>query len=83
MWFAPIRLVEYSGDTIILGIPNNFFEDWLRDNYFGLLTDAVGHTFGKFKQIEFRVVGTPEVQESDAVGGTGSGSWSEGAGSSE
>jgi chromosomal replication initiator protein len=83
MWFAPIRLVEYSGDTIILGIPNNFFEDWLRDNYFGLLTDAVGHTFGKFKQIEFRVVGTPEVQESDAVGGTGNGSWSEGAGSSE
>lgn len=62
MWFAPIRLVEFSGDTLVLGIPNNFFEDWLRDNYFGLLTDAVGQTLGKFVKIEFKVV-APEAKE--------------------
>jgi chromosomal replication initiator protein len=56
MWFAPIRMVEFSNDTIVLGIPNNFFEDWLRDNYFGLLTDVVGQTLGKFVTIQFQVV---------------------------
>lgn len=56
MWFAPIKMIEFTGETIVLGIPNNFFEDWLRDNYNGLLTDVVGQTIGKFVRIEFRVV---------------------------
>lgn len=65
MWFAPIRLVEFNGETLVLGIPNNFFEDWLRDNYFGLLTDAVGQTVGKFVKIEFKVV-SPETSSSNS-----------------
>lgn len=56
MWFAPIQLVSFDGETVTLGIPNNFFEDWLRDNYFGLLTDAVSQSMGKFLKIEFAVV---------------------------
>lgn len=60
MWFAPIRMVGYTEDKITLGIPNNFFEDWLRDNYFGLLTDVIGQTIGKFVSIEFEVIESPE-----------------------
>lgn len=41
LWFAPIRAISLQGDEITLEVPNDFCEVWLKDNYAGLLKDAL------------------------------------------
>lgn len=44
LWFAPVRAVKLSQDgqeKLVLEVPNDFCEVWIRDNYSGLLRDVV------------------------------------------
>jgi chromosomal replication initiator protein len=54
LWFAPVRAVELQSDAITLEVPNDFCGVWLKDNYLGLLRDALTHASGQTMQIEFR-----------------------------
>jgi chromosomal replication initiator protein len=55
LWFAPIRAVDYSGDSITLEIANDFCEFWLKDNYLSLIQDALATAAGHHVAISFRV----------------------------
>ena len=46
MWFAPLRAHTMDGHKIDLHVPNEFCEVWLKDNYLGLLQDAVAVAAG-------------------------------------
>jgi len=42
LWFAPIRAVDLKeSEKLVLEVPNDFCEIWIRDNYSGLLRDVV------------------------------------------
>ena len=40
-WIAIIRPVGIQGDTMILGVDNDFYQTWLEDNYLQLIVNAL------------------------------------------
>lgn len=55
LWFAPIRQNTYDGETVVLEVANDFCEVWIKDNYLGLLRDALMHAAGEEVEIRFLV----------------------------
>lgn len=55
LWFAPLRGARLNGETFVLEVANDFCELWLKDNYLGLIRDAVTHAAGRQLQIDFAV----------------------------
>jgi len=53
LWFAPVRAVTLENDVVTLEVPNDFCEVWLKDNYLGLLRDAMVQATGAPMQIKF------------------------------
>jgi chromosomal replication initiator protein len=75
LWFAPLRAAEVTDETITLQVANDFSELWLKDNYGGLIQDAVTHAAGKPLKIRFQVGGpapasTPPAHHSRSRHGT-------------
>jgi len=42
LWIDPVTFLENKDDTIVLGCPNKFSRDWIRDNYLGLIERRLG-----------------------------------------
>ncbi len=40
-WIAVIEAKDLSGDQLVLRVANNFYQNWLEENYFSLIQDAV------------------------------------------
>src|SRR5687768_3876546 len=55
LWFAPLRAGGVNGESITIEVANDFCELWLKDNYGGLIQDAVTHSAGKPLKVNFRV----------------------------
>lgn len=55
LWFAPLRQGAVNGESITLEVANDFCELWLKDNYGGLIQDAVAHSAGKPLKVHFKV----------------------------
>ena len=53
MWFAPLRACVADGQQITIEAPNEFCEVWLKDNYLGLMQDAVAVAAGYRLQVKF------------------------------
>jgi len=56
MWFAPLRACALDGQHITVEVPNDFCEVWLKDNYIGLLQDAVAVAAGCKLLVKFKVI---------------------------
>jgi chromosomal replication initiator protein len=54
MWFAPLRATIFDGSQITIETPNEFCEVWLKDNYLGLMQDAVAVAAGCNLQVKFK-----------------------------
>src|SRR6202789_1060787 len=57
MWFAPLRACAMDGQQLAVETPNEFSEVWLKDNYLGLMQDAVAVAAGCKLQVRFKVTG--------------------------
>src|SRR3954468_22930149 len=57
LWFAPLRGKELNGDYLTVEVANDFCELWLKDNYGGLMQDAITHAAGRPLKIKFHVGG--------------------------
>src|SRR5215831_20022204 len=60
LWFAHLRARVFDGDRLVLEVPNEFCEIWLKDNYMGLLHEVVETASGRKLEIHFEA-GTSEV----------------------
>ena len=54
LWFSPIKAISLDKGTILLEVPNDFCEVWLKDNYAGLLRDALAQASGSQVTVQFR-----------------------------
>lgn len=54
LWFAPLRASALDEHQITLEAPNEFCEVWLKDNYLGLMQDAVAVAAGSKLQVKFK-----------------------------
>jgi chromosomal replication initiator protein len=60
MWFAPLRPCGVDGQHLTMEAPNEFCEVWLKDNYLGLMQDAVAVAAGCKLQVKFKVTNTSQ-----------------------
>ena len=56
MWFAPLQASAMDASHITIEAPNEFCEVWLKDNYLGLMQDAVAAAAGCKLQVKFKAI---------------------------
>ena len=54
-WFMQMAPLALSDDRLVLGVPNEFFKDWVSERYAGLLGSHLSHVANKKLRIEFSV----------------------------
>src|SRR5258708_16467144 len=54
MWFEPMVCLETTGDSLTLGVPNDFAAIWIHDNYLDLITQRLRLTAGRLVNVSLR-----------------------------
>jgi chromosomal replication initiator protein len=65
LWVAPLRARGLDDDHVVLEVANEFCGIWLKDNYVGLLQDALVVASGRRLEIHFQI-GPGEVSAAPA-----------------
>ena len=61
-WFRPIKLQGFSQDRLTLGVPNKFFQTWIKEHYLELIKQALkSATHKEDVAVELVVVQTEPV----------------------
>jgi chromosomal replication initiator protein len=55
LWFAPLRARAQDDNSLVLEVADDFCEIWLKENYVGLLEDALALVLGRRLRIRFEV----------------------------
>lgn len=63
-WIEPIRFSHADQHGLYLSIPNQFFREWIEDNYLDLISSALAVTSDKNPQISFII---EEAESSDPL----------------
>lgn len=61
-WFMPIAPLSFSDDKLVLGVPNEFFRDWIRERYLSLLISNLNRIANKKIDLEFVISPPPASQ---------------------
>jgi chromosomal replication initiator protein len=56
MWFEPIRCLETTEDSLVLGVPNDFAAIWIHDNYLDLISQRLRLSAGRMVHVSLRKV---------------------------
>lgn len=70
-WFAPIKPVLLQGESLTIQVPNNFFFEWIEENYVSLLRTSIRKELGENAKLEYQVL-TPGHQSSNQSKSNGS-----------
>ena len=57
-WLDRMHALEVRDGSLVLGVPDRFFRDWVDDHYRPLLEDALSRVHGAVMGIGYEVVGT-------------------------
>ncbi|HOS02900.1 MAG TPA: chromosomal replication initiator protein DnaA [Candidatus Hydrogenedentes bacterium] len=55
-WFSQTRFVSYDNGSLTIGVPSQFFADWLRDHYIEAISDCMRECSPGFVEVFFRPV---------------------------
>ncbi len=55
LWFGPRTRIDWDGNVLTVGAPNQFFLDWIRSNFRAAVEDACLAILGRRPALEFRV----------------------------
>jgi chromosomal replication initiator protein len=55
-WFEPIKPVRLADASLTIQVPNNFFYEWLEENYVGLLKKTIRQELGDDGRLEYQIV---------------------------
>ncbi len=55
LWVAPVRARAQDQSTLVLEVADKFCEGWLKDNYVGVVRDAIARASGRQLEIQFEV----------------------------
>lgn len=53
LWFAPLKAHSLSADALTLNTPNDFYVEWLQENYAPLLRDVLAAVTGQTLSVKF------------------------------
>lgn len=60
-WLSSTRLLDIEGDTLIIGVPNEFAKDWLESRYAPLIRSTVQSIIGQSMNLRFVIFSIKEV----------------------
>jgi len=66
-WFDPLTFISKDAESVMIGVPNKFFENWIREKYISLIKTAVQQVSGEVLAINFKIVPLPEDKMSPTV----------------
>ena len=66
-WFSPMEQIFADETTIVLSVPNKFFENWVKDKYFSLINTALIQAAGKALTIEFKIKETSVIPKQPPI----------------
>ncbi len=66
MWFEPLVCLETHGDSIVLGVPNDFAAFWINDNYLDLITQRLRLNAGRMVNVTLRKVDAARPASAEA-----------------
>ena len=66
-WFLPIAEISSTEKSITLGVPNKFFENWIRERYISLISTALQQASGSTLNIKFKVAETVTLDNAQPV----------------
>ena len=52
-WLRPTRFQSFEGGRLTVGVPSQFFADWLRDHYMDAVCDTLRRISSDFTSIAF------------------------------
>src|SRR5512133_3818174 len=55
IWIKPLRCISINEEQIIIGVPNKFFGEWIRDHYFLTLQQVLSKVGGKNFKIKIEL----------------------------
>jgi len=55
-WIKPIRFHGIRKDTLHLEVPDTYFLDWIRENYLGMIQEAISSVSSSPLQVELKVM---------------------------
>jgi len=67
VWFDPIKPINLNDKGVTLGVPNDFFKDWLSERYMPLIKASFSQARGRQTDILFSVVKSAENQDASPV----------------
>jgi chromosomal replication initiator protein len=60
MWFEPVVCLETTEDVVTLGVPNEFAQIWIHDNYLDLITQRLRLSAGRLVNVKLRTTGATQ-----------------------
>ena len=61
-WFSQTWFESCDEGRVVVGVPSQFFADWLRDHYLDAISSALREVIGDFRDIRFAVLSEPSKQ---------------------
>ncbi len=55
-WFAPLEVVDYADEVLVLRVKSQFVVEYIEENYIDLLSRAIWRVFGENTRLEYRVL---------------------------
>ena len=71
-WLEPIRFIKVDEGSIILGVPNKFFKNWVEEHYAEVISESIARTCKKKLSVAF-VISQDEARISDKITKEGGG----------
>ncbi len=72
MWFRDTFIAEDTGETIVIGVPNNFYLSWIRDKYHKPIADTLRKFRPALRDISYKIASKRPIPEVSlgALGGS-------------
>ena len=64
-WFSQTRYESCANGQMLVGVPSQFFADWLRDHYMDAVCDSLRKVLPEFKSVEFIPRPEPAVDHAE------------------
>jgi len=71
-WIKPIRIVSLENNTVTLSVPNKFFKDWIVENYYSTICDAISSVTSTDVSVSFIIQkpvknDTPDIPSTEGL----------------
>ena len=62
-WIEPVRCLDLSAEAITLGVPDNYYGQWLKDHYENLILSALQEALGSKRPVIYKVTEPSRIQK--------------------